>query len=420
MSDTGRGLTEVAATRVSLRQGKKRGAWLGWASGGLGLLPVLVIMIGALFFPSAETPWWAPYLMLSWAAAAATGLAALAAPGTQQAEGARVKSDGERLTIRGETMGDVEWEIPLAEVVRGTLIPGFGLRLETEEGGSLDVETSSQEDAAELLAAAGLGVEERRFESAFEASSLSGMVVFLSVIALLAFAAGMASSPSQLTPLHAITWLGLAAAVFGGAYLGTRAPKIEVGADGIEVTRRRARRFLRYEEIAGAEVSGRRLVLSLHQGEPVIVAIPRGNEAQTAGLLRRIELALAAHAEAPEAPARLALLDRRARPLAAWREELERAVHDDVGYRRQPLSQDDLEAILASPQTSSERRIGAALALRALDGDAASPRIRVAAEICAEDPTRHALLRIADEAQDEGEDEAALEEAIAAATHRVA
>ncbi len=103
------------------------------------------------------------------------------------------------------------------------------------------------------------------------------------------------------------------------------------------------------------------------------------------------------------------MLARNKRPLATWRGDLDEAVNDGKGYRRQPLPHDDLVAILEAPSTSTEHRIGAAYALQALDSHEAAPRIRIAAEACVEARARKALLRIAEQDNEHRAIEEALE-----------
>ena len=285
----------------------------------------------------------------------------------------------------------------MAEVVRAAVIPGFGARLETEDGSRLDVQVPSTRDADRLVSACDLTPDKRRFETAFNASWLGAALSFVGVLAALLVGPQLAPSPKALTPMDAMAWIAGVLAFFGGTYLVSRPPKVEVGAEGLMVTTRLGSRHVPFAELSGVTLDERRLTLALHGGEELTVVAPRGNVDQMLALKHRIDMGLAAHADAPAAPARLALLDRRGRTLADWREALDQVVNDDTGYRRQPLSRDDVVAIVESPNASVERRIGAAVALQQLDGEEAGPRIRIAAEACAEGRTREALLRIADE-----------------------
>ncbi len=409
MSESATQHVAIEAKRVTMRNKRWLGSALGWTTAFLGLLPLIVIMVAALLFPGGGKPWWAPYLSLSWLGALGTGIGALSAR-APWANQAAVSVEDDAITFTAEPqVANGNRQVPLDEIVHGTVIPGFGARLEKKDGGTIDVEVASTRDAEQLIAACDLPPPERRFATSFNASWLSAVIAMLGVLGLIVCAMKMAPSPTALTPVDAAVWMAMAASIFGGAYFGTRPPRVEVGADGVNLRTMTGSRFVGFEDLASVTLDDTKLTLELHDGDPVEIKAAKGNEAQQRALRHRIEMGIAAHADAPQAPVRLALLDRKQRPMAQWRDELDQAVNDDTGYRRQPLSRDDLEAILAAPNTSAERRIGAALALQALDGEDASPRIRIAAEACAEHQARDALLRIAEQEYEHRAIEQALE-----------
>ncbi|MBW2526316.1 MAG: PH domain-containing protein [Deltaproteobacteria bacterium] len=402
----------IKAKRVTMRRKPWLGAALGWTTALLFLLPLVVIMFGALFFQGTGKPWWAEHMMLSWLGGLGTGIAALwaRAPWARVAE---VSAEGDHITFttKVEAQGArATRQVAVGDIAQGTVIPGFGARLEHTDGSTIEVEVESTRDAEKLVAACDLAVRERRFSTSFRPSWLRLALAAVGVLALAIIAPQLSPKVSMLTPADGATWMALAAAIFGSSYLSTRPPKVEVGADGVSVRTIFGSRFVRFEELAGVSLDGTKLKLELHDGDRIVVRAALGNQTQQQALRHRIEMGIAAHADEPQAPARLGLLDRRQRTMAQWREDLDQAVNDDVGYRRQPLSRDDLEAILAAPSTTTERRIGAAFALQALDGEEATPRIRIAAESCAEDQTRKALLRIAEQEHEHRAIEQALDE----------
>lgn len=409
----------IKAKRVTMRRKPWLGAALGWTTALLFLLPLVVIMLGAVFFQGAGKPWWAEHMMLSWLGGLGTGIAALwaRAPWAREAE---VSTEGAHITFTTK-VGDAAKEeaqgasatrqVAVSDIAQGTVISGFGARLENIDGSTIEVEVESTRDAEKLVAACDLAAPKRRFSTSFRPSWLRVALAAVGVLALAIMAPQLSPKVSMLTPTDGATWLALAGAIFGSSYFSTRPPRVEVGADGVSVRTTFGSRFVRFEELTGVSLDGTKLKLELHDGDPIVVRAALGNETQQQALHHRIEMGIAAYADAPQAPARLGLLDRRQRTVAKWREDLDHAVNDDVGYRRQPLSRDDLEAILAAPSTTTERRIGAAFALQALDGEEATPRIRIAAESCAEDQTRHALLRIAEQEHEHRAIEQALDEA---------
>src|SRR5262249_10580900 len=91
-----------------------------------------------------------------------------------------------------------------------------------------------------------------------------------------------------------------------------------------------------------------------------------------------------------------------------WRSALGALARRGVDYRAAGLSPDDLSALLASPDATPERRLGAALALAASKHPAAPERIRIAAAQCASE-----RLRVALESVTAGGDAAATAEALA-------
>jgi hypothetical protein len=113
----------------------------------------------------------------------------------------------------------------------------------------------------------------------------------------------------------------------------------------------------------------------------------------------RIREARAAHGGAHQ-PEQLELLDRKGRSVADWSRSLESLARAGSSYRAVGLSADDLEIIVTSPEVSPERRLGAALALRAAGHLAAPERIRVAAAQCASSRLRIALERVGEGAVD--------------------
>jgi hypothetical protein len=113
-------------------------------------------------------------------------------------------------------------------------------------------------------------------------------------------------------------------------------------------------------------------------------------------------------------------LDRGGRSLAAWRAALVDLARAGSSYRVAGLSPDDLAAVVGSPEAAVDRRIGAAIALRASGHPGAGERIRIAAERCASARVRAALQRVSEGAEeDEAVAEAlAIEEGEAAARRR--
>jgi hypothetical protein len=114
-------------------------------------------------------------------------------------------------------------------------------------------------------------------------------------------------------------------------------------------------------------------------------------------LLDRIREATAMREE--DALARAAnRLDRNGRNAEAWRADLYRLASAKGDYRSVDLTPEELLALVENPAAPAERRVAAAVTLRAKRGDEAGARVRVAARACADEDMQASL-----EAAAEGE-----------------
>lgn len=376
---------------------------MGWLGFLLAMAPVAIKMIGGGLFGMEKPAWWGDTFLLSvWGPAVVAGIASAALrnqarPGTVEVSGA-----GLDVVIDGKSR-----HIPRDAIAGATVAPNQALVLHMLDGEVMTAVFASTAEADAMLSKLELDVGKRRFEASFSPGPKRPLIGIAVGLALLLWAP--ASEQLFTRGAAGLVFLLTAVAMVAGWVLGTRPAQVEVGADGVRIQRAFESVFLPFAEIAAVGESGRALVLSRADGGEERVEVPGGNEAFGQALRHRIELGLAAHADAADAGPRLALLKRGHRSLEAWRARLGELVEQDAGYRDLPLSRDDLVAILHAPATSVEDRIGAALALEALEGEVAAAKIRVAAESCAEPRARVALERILDAELDE----AALGEALA-------
>ena len=192
-------------------------------------------------------------------------------------------------------------------------------------------------------------------------------------------------------------------------------PRVVLGADGIRILGGLRERFYPYREMVNV-LGGRHavslglglstLVIATSRGQVTLPTIGQSTE-QVEALRRRIEDGIAAaHRGTADA---FATLERGGRTIAEWRDALRRIAVVGGGFREATLGRDELEGVLADASAPIERRVGAGLALRALDDDARD-RIRVAAETSASPRVRVAL----DAAASEEIEDSALESALAA------
>jgi hypothetical protein len=236
---------------------------------------------------------------------------------------------------------------------------------------------------------------------AFLASYILSSVVFASAGVVL----GMIASP-----FLAVLVTALVVARFGY-------PRAVVGSDGIRITGGVRTRFIPFADVEDATASatpwpGRGEAHSgvriLRRGKSAVLlpTIGQGPDEVT-GLVERIRAG--ARGCSPGGKERLlGVLDRRGRTPAAWKADLGRLALAGGGFRVAAVAPDELESVLDDPSATADRRVGAALALHAID-PSLGPRIRTTAAASA-----NPKLRVALEAASEGEvNEEAIHEALA-------
>lgn len=178
-------------------------------------------------------------------------------------------------------------------------------------------------------------------------------------------------------------------------------PKVVVGIDGVRVEGRWSRPFVPYSEIRDVSRDGDGMRLTLRNGAMLSLPMIGQSSDQLAALLRRIDQGR----HAPETgQGRFAnVLARQGRSPGEWHEDVRRMALSPPAFRDQAVATADLEAVLIDASAPAEQRIGAALALRAVD-PSACVRIRVAAAALANPVLREALEDCAreDGALDEG------------------
>ena len=407
----------IRSPAIVVARRSRPSAWLGWASLGLAVLPLAIMMVGGGLFGMSKPDWWSPFLSATWFGAALSGVASLVARASGGARPGSVEASERGLVVNrpDRPAAAVSYVVPRDEIESAVVVPGRGtprVALELASGRSLSIGTASVPEADALLGALGIEPLRRRLTAALSPGPLRGILGGAYALALFVAAVLLKENLGRgnLQPIEGGLWLAFEL-LAGAAWLfATRPPELTVGADGLRVRGRLGSRFVPFDTVSAVTADGDALVVVLRDGPSERIVVPPGNAADLATVARRAELALAARATAPDAPARLALLERRNRTLDEWTRSIADLAKGDAGYRRAPLSQADLEAILAAPAATAEHRLGAALALRALLPSEATPKIRVAAEACASPKVRVALGRVADCAADD--DAAAVETAV--------
>ena len=327
-------------------------------------------------------------------------------PGTLTVDGENVRLDGRVLAARAElTQGFVvpAREGTLVRLERGALRPGVVVRVRDEA------------EAVGLLRALGFDAE----HAAAEMRAASGLLA-LSVPKQMAI-----MLPGVLACLAGIFWATATFQKQAGPYvmaivtmllvwtftLAFAPTTIRIGTDGV-VTRWLGReRFVRFTEIERAErydeiVGTKRqcgVRLHLRGGEPV--RLPTGQteigESESRQLLTRIEEARAAR-DAGHVASAAAFLSRGTKNALDWVRSLRALGSGALDLRTSAVPTEVLLKTVEDGGSSETERAGAAVAaLASRESRDVAARIRVAAETAASPKLRVALDRLADEPTDE-------------------
>jgi hypothetical protein len=295
--------------------------------------------------------------------------------------------------------------IPLADVEAGFVVPtrkATSVELHLKGGDVIDVRVADAAEAASLLRSARVDVARQRcriqlvdqnarlFIGLFTAGSLAycsiPALVFLAVL-----------FPGQTAGL---VWTCLLALSTVLALRATALPELTIGTDGISFKRGFWETFVAFEELAEIRPAGLGILIRYRDGRTRTIFSPAGvGPERFEALLLRVREAMAARAQVQQ-PA-LELLDRRGRSLREWRTALSEVARRGTSYRDIGISIDDLEAVIASADATPERRLGAAVALRAAAHPAATSLIRVAAAQCASQRLRVALEKVGEGKDDD-------------------
>jgi hypothetical protein len=404
----------------------------------LGVAAALAVATGLSLVASAFLLWLPVY------AAGVGSLAALAAAAsrrrTRTSPGAVEIHDGTLfVTPHDAAAVFAPQAIPTTSIAQGWEAP-FEVRFAVPGGRVIAVRTQGAAESDSLLRAAGVSASMRalRVPLATAAARSPGGVgliaAALGTVAVVAFVelhalAGQIAARLR-DPLagggaarHAIVLAGCAIAAFVVA-AALRRREAVVGTDGILVRETLRERLIRYTDLERALPDTRGVMLHRKDGGRVLLPTlgaeesplrPRlpgpaepltDAEARRSALLGRIEQAMSASAHGAAVWASLDQLDRKGRPLAAWREDLGRVLARAADYRNVGLGPADLAGVMEDATAPRERRIAAAVALSAAQPEEARKRARIAADACADEDLRRALERAA-----EGEiDEELLEE----------
>ncbi len=288
---------------------------------------------------------------------------------------------------------------------------GARVELQLDNGDVFGATVDTPEAAAAVLDAAGVDPSRRAMRMPLGGAAARIGLGFITAIpaacassAVAVAIAGVLHLPSAALGFLIFTLftVGLAAAVRLLA-----PPVVSVGRDGLSVRGGYSSWFVSFDEIRQVVYGRNEVTLLLRDGRSRRIATYGATPARREALSARI----AAGVEASRAPldlsVRLAALDRNGRSVEEWRAALVDLTDARDGYRQTDLTRAEVQGALDDPNTSPERRIGAAYALAAMDPHEGVTRVRVVAETVAHEPVRIALEQAADGTLDEASLDAA-------------
>lgn len=394
--------------RVEVQNGRRDRRLFG--AMGLGSFAVMMAL-PFVFAPIGRSGYGSAGLLLMlasyfWSVMAFAG--ADRGPGERRLSAGKVHVEGGELVV---TTQRKVVKLPLSRVsggwTEGTAQGRAGV-ISFSDGNVVAVEQESEEEAREILGAAGASAAGRavRMRGYREGASGRRIAGFLLGLIALPFVGGallfglLALAKWDLDFLLASLVVALSSTpfVFLGVWLwGKIAPRwVHIGTDGVLVQGALRRRFVPHGEIERVEhanggFAGGMHVVQITLRDGSTVALPAGSHEEVATLIGRLEAAQEA-AATQDRGRLLESIARNGRPLAEWREALG-ALVARTGYR---TAAHDLEAVMRIVEDATapvEQRVAAALAARPHGGEAAQRRIRIAAEACADPPLRVALER---------------------------
>jgi hypothetical protein len=315
----------------------------------------------------------------------------------------RLRPDGSLLlTAHGLTVetGDRAIEIQREDILAGYELPDRrAILLQLTGGRELLAELANTTTPPErVLEHLGVSVQQRALTAPLRgqlgAFTIGLVTLVVSLFGTLIFFASLGHDAMGLTwPFSMLT----SATIVTGVLVRFGWPKVIIGIDGVRVTGLWSRPFVPYSQIERVTPHAEGIQILRKNGSFLSLSTIGQSSDQITALTRRIEQGMQAHDAGSGKD--VGQLARQGRPLPVWKENLRRIALAPAGFRDQALSRDDFEKLLLDARAPAEQRIGAALALRAVDPDAKT-RIRIAASASANEALRSALEACSTEVDD--------------------
>ncbi len=310
-------------------------------------------------------------------------------------------------------------------LLRGTSSMGFS---------SYDVEVPNDEAAERLCSALALDAKSTTVEFQLQRRGVKVAKQLLFVLAAFVGASFAAVLIKALwAPLVILAVAAVLVAIGIPLLVLHQRVKLLVGADGVLLKEGLSKgRFVSHGEIQSVRAAETSVILKMKHGSMQfdLGAAARSKndqqkrelEMQAQSIAWRIEKAREAYrALAGEAPQAALALDRGSKSTREWMDQLKRIGEGaSATFRSVGLTREQLLRVVESTSASARERLAAAVALRTGLTDDEKPRIRVAAERCAEPALRERMVRVAFAPSDEELADALEEEAVSAASSDVA
>jgi hypothetical protein len=312
----------------------------------------------------------------------------------------RVVANSAELFRRGDVLVAMEHDEEVLVLERDEIVGGFfndddRVVLELADGSDIHIGVRDRARAEPLLDDAGVTVKQRVMRVAVAGPlqrTGAGLVL-----------GGIGVAVMGLFCLAQWSRGNLAVAIVTSLLMAITARAIQrrevlVGSDGVMVPRYPiGQRFLPFNSIMRVDENRSFVTLHLTRGESEQLAVRRrdpfmpqvetpADHGEVGALRYRIEQAVARRQLAVEGIG-LTTLERGGRSVSAWREALSKAASG--GYRTAAVVEQALATVVADPNETPERRVGAVLALQAFGGH--REVIAAAARACAEPTLRAAL-----------------------------
>ena len=266
-------------------------------------------------------------------------------------------------------------------------------------GWPIRVRLTDDADAQALLKALGRSVEESKASFRVSDPWAGALPLLFGFFGLVVPTHVLAAAHPAAPFFFALSYglWGLIAAL--SAALGSA--RLEVGRDGLLVRRRFGARYIPYAALEGVWGRATTLVLKPRGHKPLRLTVSQGSRADREQLceaiVRRIEEARKVFAQSSPVEGAAALVAQGGRTVPQWLRDV-RGLVKARSYREAVLDADRLWRVVDDPSMVPGTRVGAAMALAAMDEDARG-RLRVAAEACADPKLRVALSQVAEGAE---------------------